>query len=155
MRNVIKMLGLVSALALSACGDKGDDVGRFVGTWRATSGTYTEVCAGYAPSTDSITSNVTWDRGVSSDLVTIDLNTGCSIMTDVSGATATGVSPPCTVPLGGGAIATVNWTGYTFVISPDGHTATENQSATVTYVVDGATIPCTFTESASYQKIGN
>ncbi|HXU02469.1 MAG TPA: hypothetical protein VN903_16005 [Polyangia bacterium] len=158
MRNAIKMFGLVSVLALSACGGSGDRngeaFGRFVGTWQETSGTTTEVCPGYPASTYQATGSMTWNRGVSSDLVTIDPSLGCPIMADVSGATATGVSAPCTFAIDGGS-ATVTWTAYTFVISPDGHTATENASGSFTYVVDGATIPCTFNGTGSYQKIGN
>jgi hypothetical protein len=156
MRNAITMLGLVSALALSACGGSSEnDVGRFLGTWRPTSGTFTEICPGYDAATGPVTSNVIWQRGVSSDLLTTDAATGCAVTADVNGSTATGVSPTCTVPLDGGAVATVSWTGYTFVISADGHTATENGSGTSTYVIGGATLPCTFTATGSYQKIGN
>ena len=45
--------------------------------------------------------------------------------------------------------------GYTFVISADGRTATENGSGQISYVGGGATVICTFTGTASYQKIGN
>ena len=155
MRNAIKMVGLVSALVLSACGgDKGDDLGRFVGTWRATAGTLTTVCPGYAPSTDPVTEGITWSLGVSSDLVTT--GTGCAIMADVAGSTATGaLGLACSSTVSDGVVAMFTVTSYTFVISPDGHTATENESAGVTFVVDGATIPCTANQTASYQKIGN
>lgn len=155
MRNAIKMVGLVSALTLSACGgDKGDDLGRFVGTWRATAGTVTTVCPGYAPSTDPVTNGVTWSLGVSSDLVAT--GTDCATMANVAGSTATGAPGlVCSSAVGDGVVATLTLTSYTFVISPDGHTATENESGGVTFVADGATIPCTFNQTASYQKIGN
>jgi hypothetical protein len=155
MRNAITMVGLVSALALSACGgDKGDNLGRFVGTWRATAGTITTACPGYTPSTDPVTDGITWSLGVSSDLVATGAD--CAIMANVAGFTAMGApGVVCSGAVSDGLVATLTLTSYTFVVSPDGHTATENESGGITYVADGATIPCTFNETASYQKIGN
>ena len=70
MRNTIKMLGLVFVLALSACGGADrDHLGRFVGTWRATSGTVTTICPGYPVFTDPVSGNRVWSSGVSSDLI--------------------------------------------------------------------------------------
>jgi hypothetical protein len=157
MRNTIKMLGLVFVLALSACGGADrDHLGRFVGTWRATSGTFTMLCPGYAPSTDPISGNRIWSSGVSSDLISTDPNSTCAIMADVNGATASGVpGQTCTGPDGIGGIQTETLDGYTFVISADGQTATENMSGHVNYVVEGASLVCSFNESGSYQKIGN
>ena len=157
MRHTIKMLGLVLVLALSACGaEDRDHLGRFVGTWRATSGTVTTICPGYQPFTDPVSGNLVWSSGVSSDLISTDLNGACAMMADVNGATASGVpGQSCTGPDGIGGLSTVTFVGYTFVISADGHTATENMSGHVTYVVEGASIVCSFNQSASYQKIGN
>ena len=155
MRNAIKTVGLVSVLVLSACGgDKGDDLGRFIGTWQATSGTWTAVCQGY-PSTGTVTGNVVWSAGIGSDLVQTDAS-GCSIMADVRGATASGApSTSCTGPDGAGGVQTVTFASYTFVVSPDGHTASENSSGQITVIEQGVTIPCTMNETASYQKIGS
>ena len=152
MRNAIKMVGLLSALALSACGgDKGEDLGQFIGTWQPISGMTTEVCQGYTYT--SGLSNLTWNMGISSDLLQ---NGGtCPIMADANGATATGVpGQSCSLSDGTGTTGTVNLAGYTFVVSPDGHTATENASGSITYFGGGATLPCTFNETGSYQKIG-
>lgn len=155
MRNAIKIVGLLSALALSACGgDKGEDVGMFIGTWQPTSGTMTEVCQG-ATYTDSLT-NVTWSAGVSSDLVQPVANGVCALMADVRGATATGVpGQSCSASNGSGGTVMMTFGGYTFVVSPDGRTATENASGNITYFSGGETLPCTFNETGSYQKIGN
>lgn len=152
MRNAIKMLGLVSALVLSACGgDKGDDLGRFVGTWQATSGTITQICAGYT-FTDTITTSETWQTGLTSDLVSTDAIEGCAVEADVNGSTASG-TPGKTCASPDGAM-TVTIHSYAFVISPDGRTATENASGNIAYIESGATIPCSFNVTAAYQKIG-
>ena len=159
MRNAIRMFGLVSVLALSACGggdSSGTDFKKFVGTWQATSGTSTTVCPGYDAFMDTVTGNVLWSMGVSSDLVQTVAGSTCPIMADVSGSTASGIpGQACTGSDGAGGLSTVTFAAYTFVISPDGHTAAENASGTFTYVVSGATLLCTFNETASYQKIGN
>lgn len=155
MRNAIKTVGLVLALTLSACGgDKGDDLNQFIGTWQATSGTWTMVCQGY-PSTGAVTGNVVWRAGIGSDLVQTDPS-GCSIMADAQGSTASGApSTTCIGSDGAGGVQTTTFASYTFVVSPDGHTATENSSGQVTFVEQGVTLPCTLNETASFQKISN
>jgi hypothetical protein len=157
MRHTIKMLGLVFVLALSACGGEGrDNLGRFVGTWRPTSGTTTRICPGYQPFTDPVGANLVWSSGVSSDLISTDPTSACAIMADVNGATASAApGQACTAPDGQGSFTTLTFDGYTFVISADGRTATENMSGHVTYVIEGASLVCSFNQSASYQKIGN
>jgi hypothetical protein len=153
MRNAIKMVGLALTLALSACGgDNGEDLGRFVGTWQPTSGTLNLVCQGQLY-TDSVTSNLTWRTGVSSDLVQTADGSPCAITADVNGATATGVpGQACAAP---GGQQTTTFAAYTFVVSPDGRTAAENTSGSITFFSQGASVACTFNETASYQKIGN
>jgi hypothetical protein len=152
MRNAIKTFGLVSALVLSACGgDKGDDLGRFVGTWQPTSGTMTEICGGYVY-TDTVTTSETWQAGLTSDLVSTDVIGGCAVEADVNGSTASGTpGKTCASPDGS---QTVTIHSYAFVISPDGHTATENASGNIVLIASGATVPCSFNVTAAYQKIG-
>ncbi len=155
MRNAIKMVGLVSALALSACGgDKGDDLGRFVGTWQATAGTGTTVCPGYAPSTSVLTGNAVFREGLSSDLVVSTAIISCPVLADVTNATASGTpGQNCITSDGAGGTSTLTFTSYTFVVSPDGHTASENSSGQFTVVDQGVSVVCSFNETGSYQKI--
>jgi hypothetical protein len=157
MRHAIKMVGLVFVLALSACGgESGETFDRFVGTWHAVAGTITESCPGGGTYTYSVTGNVVWSSGVSSDLVSTSAFITCPLTADVTGSTASGVpGQACTAADGTGVTSTVTLSGYTFVMAPDGHTATENASGQATYIANGAAIACTFNESGSYQKIGN
>jgi hypothetical protein len=157
MRHTIMILGMAMTTALGACGgeSRGNDFSRFVGTWHPVSGTITTTCPGYTPFTDPVTVNLTWSEGVSADLVGND-GTPCLIMADVMSSTASGVPGQlCTVPDGAGGTATLTISGYTFVVSSDGQTATENGSGQVTYIGGGASLICTFTGTASYQKISN
>ena len=156
MRHTIMILGMTMAMGVSACGGSGgDDFGRFVGTWHPVSGTYTTNCPGYAPSTEPVTANLVWSTGVGADLISTD-GSSCALMADVTNATASGVpGQSCTVPDSQGGTLTMAVSGYTFVVSTDGRTATENGSGQITYVGGGASVICTFTATASYQKIGN
>jgi len=158
MRHKLKMLGLVLGMTLSACdgGGEPNTVGKFVGTWRATAGTVTNTCPGYAAETQSLTGNTTWNQGISSDLVSTTALFSCPLMADVAASTATGLpGQSCAEADDAGATANVMLTGYTFVLSPDGRTATENASGQITYTVQGAILVCSFNESGSYQKISN
>ena len=77
-------------------------------------------------------------------------------MADAANTTASGVpGQACTQPDGAGGTSTVTFTGYTFVLSPDGRTATENSSGQITLIAEGASVICSFNESGSYQKISN
>jgi hypothetical protein len=157
MRHTIKVLGLVFALALSACGPAGEakQHDRFIGTWRSTSGTTTTACNGYT-STESFATTMTWSAGVSSDLVISTPGSSCVVMADVGGSTATGLAgQTCTGSDGAGGVVTVSLTSYTFVISPDGRTATENESGTFAFIDQGATVVCSFNSTGSYQKISD
>jgi len=156
MRNAIKMFGLVTALALSACGsDKGEDLGRFIGTWHPTSGTITEVCGGNQ-GTFVLAGDVVWTTGVSSDLVSAMAFGSCPLAADVTNSTASGrPGQTCTASDGAGGTATTSLTSYTFVVSSDGHTATENLSAQVTIVDQGVAVVCTLNGTGSYQKLSN
>src|SRR3954468_16470059 len=148
MRHAMKMLGLVSVLSLSACGGAGGErFGTFLGTWRANAGTITRACPGYQSTTEALTGSASWRAGISSDLVSMTALTSCPLLADVTGSTASGaLGQSCTEADGAGGSATVTFAGYTFVLSPDGHTATENSSGQITVVEQGVTLVCSFNE---------
>lgn len=135
----------------SEAGGRAAELARFTGTWHAVSGTETTACPDLPVDTAPITGNISWEEGVSSDLV--QSYALCIINADVSGLTASGSGPPCTFTDRG---ATATWTvsSYTFVLSADGRTAQENQSGTLVVNSGGATATCTVSASASYLKIG-
>src|SRR4029077_10955963 len=113
---------------------------RFVGTWHATAGTITEICPAADIYTDVLTGNLVWSSGVGSDLVSTSAFVSCPLVANVTGSTASGMpGQTCTAADGTGTTSTLTVASYTFVISPDGHTATENASGQATYVVQGAT----------------
>lgn len=158
MRATIKVLAVgifgMLGMGLHGCGAGSDqDLAKFTGTWRAISGTSTIACPGAGATTTPVASNIVWARGVSSDLVQALTSTTCVINADVTGATASGDAPPCTIPNGDTTI-TLTLPNYTFVISPDGHTAAENASGTFVVNGGGATATCSISQTASYQKIG-
>jgi hypothetical protein len=73
----------------------------------------------------------------------------------VTNATASGIpGQTCSQQDGTGATSTFTFTGYTFVVAADGHTATENASGSFTFIAGGASVVCSFSETGSYEKIG-
>jgi hypothetical protein len=135
-------------------GGSGDTAGgnaRFIGTWRPTSGNVTFVCAGInMPQT--VTANLTAALGTTSDLV-LQTNGSCSVRANVAGNLATALAGQ-TCNLAMGAItAMLTFSKYTFTLSADGLTATETASGNAMVSQGGPTISCTYSETASYQKI--
>ena len=132
-----------------------------MGVWSPASGTFTANCPGGSGTTTSlVTENVTWASGTTSDLVQTIPGTTCIFHANISGSTATGVaSQTCTVNTAATAVSDsftdlLGFTSYTFVLMPDGMTASENYSGTdmETDNTSGATGNCTFTQTASYTK---
>jgi hypothetical protein len=156
MRGIFKLVAIgVLGVTLQACDDGGDRraLGRFTGTWRAVSGTQTTVCPGFAPSTAPITPNVVWTEGLTSDLVQTHSDGLCVINADVTGDTASGQGPPCIVTESDGTTLTLTVSGYTFVLSADGQTASESGTASLLLNSGGASVNCTITLNAVYQKL--
>jgi hypothetical protein len=162
MRTSIKALLVASLLSTGACGGGSDskDLPRFLGVWTPTAGTQTTNCGGQ-PNTTSISGNVTWSEGSTSDLIQpLPLDSSCIIHADVEGDTASSTSPvTCSAQgtdyYGGLVNTTVTLTAYTFALAADGKTATENFSGTIAQTDNstGTSVTCTLTETAgSYQK---
>lgn len=160
MRNSFKTLLVASLLTAGACGggSEGKELSRFTGVWTPNAGTQTESCGG-APTTSTITGNVTWSLGSTSDLIQpLFAESSCIVHADVDGDTALVVgTTTCMLPgtdeYGNTVNNTVSLTAYTFALSADGRTATENFSGSILQTDDGSTTTCTFTETAgSYQK---
>jgi hypothetical protein len=126
---------------------------RFVGTWHPTSGTTTLICAGQ-PTVDQVTSNLTWAAGVSPNTV-VQTDGTCVLNANVTGSTAAALpSQSCTQMMSGLSL-TLTFSAYTFSLSADGMTATENASGNATVFEGGVTVICSYSESAGYQKISN
>jgi hypothetical protein len=114
-----------------------------------------------ASNTSAVTTNVTWSLGTSWDLIQTTSDSSCVIHADVEGSTASGVGRQTCVlestdSYSGDPLSTsVSLTAYTFVISGDGHTATENFSGTLLQTDNstGLNTSCSCSETAgSYQK---
>jgi len=162
MKTSLKAILVSLALGAGACGggSDGKDMAAFVGVWAPTAGTTTVTCSG-AQKTSPVDTNVVWARGSSSDLIQTTPNSSCVIHADVEGDTASGVGTQTCVftstdSYSGDPLSTsVSLTAYTFVISGDGHTATENFSGTLlqTDNYTGLNTSCSYSETAgSYQK---
>jgi hypothetical protein len=144
------------ALALAACdGGGGPDLGKFIGTWHPTAGAVTVTCPGQPSQSVPVSGAIVWSRGVSSDLVQTAAGDSCDIEADASGSTAEGHASPCTGADGGGGTFTLTITSYTFVVAPDGRTAQENETASYVDSAGGATVTCSLSGTASYQKVGS
>lgn len=163
MRDSVKALVMALSLVGAACGSSGGgkDTAKFVGVWSPASGTSTETCPGGSGTTTSqVTDTETWATGTTSDLVQTIPGTSCVFHANISGSTATGVAnQTCTVNTAATATSdsftdVLGFTSYSFVVMPDGMTASENYSGTdmETDNTIGATGNCTFTQTANYTK---
>jgi hypothetical protein len=165
MRDLVKALLVTLSLAGAACGSSsgGKDTAKFVGVWSPASGTFTETCpGGSGTTTTQVTGALTWATATTSDLVQTvpDTNGMCLLHANISADTATAVAGSmCTINTAASTTSdsftdVLSITSYTFVISPDGMTATENFSGTLAETDNTTTQTgnCTFTQTASYTK---
>lgn len=163
MRDSVKVVVMALSLAGVTCGSSGGskNVAGFVGVWSPASGTFTSTCpGGNGTNTTQVTDTETWAAGTTSDLVQTIPNTNCVFHADISASTATGVAgQTCTVNTAATATTdsftdVYSFTSYTFVISPDGMTATENYSGNLAETDNTINLSgnCTFTQTASYTK---
>ena len=158
----MRIFGTVLAIAtlagsLQACSSSGGGAAasKFIGTWHPSSGTVTTTCPGAGTDTSSVTTNLIWSMGVSSDLVQTDPSTSCVLNANITGSTASGTGAPCSFSDGSGGTATLTISSYTFALAADGQTAQENGSGTFVDNNTGVTITCSLSETAAYQKISN
>jgi hypothetical protein len=164
MRDSVKALLVTFSLVGAACGSSsGKNVTEFVGVWAPASGVFTETCPGNTQNpttTTQVTDPVTWSTATTSDLVQTIPNTTCLLHADISGSTATAVAgSTCTITTPASATSdaftdVIDITNYSFVIMPDGKTASENYSGSdaETDNTSNASGTCTFTQTASYTK---
>lgn len=159
MKSTMMLLMGLTTMTLAACGGDGGGgnkkLSAFVGVWLPTAGTSTTTCGAQSGSSQ-VTDTVTWTAGASSDLVST-LADSCVLRANVTGSTAS-LAPPATCTFNGvdddgyAYTETMTLTGYTFALAADGLTASESESATMTFAVAGETVNCGFTQTASYQK---
>jgi hypothetical protein len=165
MRDSVKTFLVALSLAGAACGSSGGgkNVTGFVGVWAPASGSFIETCPGNTqnPTTTTLVTNpVTWSTATTSDLVQTVPGTTCLLHADISGSTATAVAgSTCTVTTPASATSdaftdVIDITSYSFVIMPDGKTASENYSSSDAETDNTSNMSgnCTFTQTASYTK---
>jgi hypothetical protein len=130
-------------------GDGGKDLTTFVGTWTLGSGTTTVTCAGVV-TTSSVTGNVVWQAGTTSDLLqpADSTSSGCDLLANVSGHTAAALPNQTCNKMG----TNLTISSYTFVVGASGTTATETASGTKTVNTGGVGATCTYSETATYTK---
>jgi hypothetical protein len=126
------------------------DLSAFTGTWKYTSGTTVRTC-GNTPQTGQLMGNFTVQKGVDAPLVVID--DPCTFKLDPSGTTATfRAGQMCMAVQGGNAATLIINAGS---INVTGTTSTINHSGTMTLIVNGASVACTYTQNGTAMKIAN
>jgi len=149
MRGLVLFAGMfVLALAATGCGDDGNDIGQFVGTWKYTTSNATFSCPGQADQTGPLASMKRWGGGIKSDLV--DLTTSCDYLFDVANKVATIQKPQnCSFDDGSGGTATEVPASWVFtLLSPS---TAEEKVMTVTTFSDG--VACNLTATGTLDKI--
>jgi hypothetical protein len=161
MRDVLGawILAIASMSALAGCGSSGGStpggLAAFVGLWNAQSGSLVLTCNGQTASTTPIKGNLTWTAGTSSDLLGELATTVCQVNANISGSTATASGTEACRVGSGSILNTYTYESYKFTLGSGGTTATESASGPATEVIYGGNPPagpCTFSESATYQK---
>jgi hypothetical protein len=140
---VVISLSLGLATAMQACGDNGDSLSQFVGTWEYTQSVGTFACTGVAPAENDLTGRKIWGEGVMSSLV--DLSDSCFYRFDVKDKVAT-IQATQTCTFSNGDLETPSSWRFS-LLSP-----TEAEEVVATSV-DELTGPCTFNASSKLTKI--
>jgi hypothetical protein len=137
----------------SGGGDAEPDLAAFIGTWEPVSGTMTVDCAGQRE-TKPVTSNTVWEAGtgMTSDLMQPPDSSGCVLLANVAGRTATAIPNQHCRQVNGGVLVEVTVTSYTFVLGADTTTASETAAGTARVTAAGEAVDCTSGQAASYRR---
>jgi hypothetical protein len=153
-------VALLATLGMAGCGGGADDnTAAFVGIWAYTTGTETITCGG-GPSTNPLSGNITIGHGVDAPLVMVFDPCTSGLKLNVSGTSANIIGGQmCTgnssTTDGNGNVVPVT---ITFIFNAGafnltGTTATVTAGGTANAIVQGATIPCTFTQTGTVSKV--
>jgi hypothetical protein len=157
------ILGTRLLLAMSGCGDSaalpqdsGVSAGKglevFLGTWVPTSSSIALNCAGQV-STAQVTQSAVWQIGTTSDLMQPPDSSGCPLLANTSGRTATGLpNQQCTESMSG-LVLILTLSSYTFVVDATGTTATEVAVGSALVMSASTTTSCSYAETARYSKV--
>jgi hypothetical protein len=147
----------VVAVAVAGCGGGGgSSTSKFVGTWQYASGSFMLTFTGQAPEpAQQVTGTLTLSKGVSSDLVYNA--TPCLFNFTVVGTNAMiNAGATCTTTefdsnTGVNFSLTLQPIAWNLAVS--GNLMTETGSGNCSAVESGSTFPCTFTQTATLNKI--
>ena len=147
----LALLGLLGlAVATLGCGDDGNNLAEFVGTWKYTNTGVTFACPNQADTPISLGNQKTFHLGIKSDLV--DLSSICDYRFDVSDKVAA-IQKLQTCQFddgsGNGTNATEAPTSWTFTLNSA--TTAEEKLTTATTFIDGTI--CTIDGVAHLEKI--
>ena len=145
---VVGLVGL--ALASVGCGDDGNALSQFVGTWKYNVSNAHLTCTDGTDQTGALTAMKRWGRGVSSDLV--DLSRTCDYRFDVNDKKASIQRPQtCKFDDGSGTGSQATEMPNVWVFTLLSAISAEETMETVTTYID--TVSCTLTATSTLDKV--
>ena len=146
--SITGLVGLALALVTVGCGDDGNDLSLFVGTWKYTTSNATFSCPGQTDQTGPLASMKHWGGGVKSALV--DLSSTCDYLFDVANKKATiQKDQTCTFDDGTGGLGIETPNSWVFTLLSA--TTADEVVNTVNTFSDGTA--CTLTATGTLDKI--